>query len=99
MSWILRPSRPPLALTICCQTWYPRRAADPGSEKSPVRGSEMPTLIGAFAAVSADTDAAANTATAITAAATSAKPALGIFPPVGTGADRAVFGCVLRRHA
>src|SRR4051794_33471333 len=46
MTWTLRPSRPPWSLTIFCQTWYPWRAALPGSEKSPVSGSDAPMRIG-----------------------------------------------------
>src|SRR3954469_9240854 len=46
MIWTLRQSRPPWSLTIFCQTLYPCCAALPGSEKSPVSGSEAPMRIG-----------------------------------------------------
>src|SRR3954453_9134893 len=38
------PSSPPLSLSRDCQTWYPCLAAEPGSEKSPVRGREAPIV-------------------------------------------------------
>src|SRR5204862_7826163 len=39
------PSRPPFSLVIASQTLYPCCAALPGSENSPVSGSEAPILI------------------------------------------------------
>src|SRR5918999_3900590 len=41
-----RPSSPPCSLSISRQTSKPCRAALPGSENSPVSGSEAPTLTG-----------------------------------------------------
>src|SRR6185312_7990180 len=38
------PSSPPLALVRDCQTSYPCLAAEPGSEKSPVRGRDAPIV-------------------------------------------------------
>src|SRR3954454_17774216 len=37
-------SRPPLSLVSACQTSYPCLAAEPGSEKSPVRGRDAPIV-------------------------------------------------------
>src|SRR3954454_311884 len=47
----LRPSSPPASFVIASQTLYPCWAALPGSEKSPVSGSDAPILIGALFAV------------------------------------------------
>src|SRR4051812_33200268 len=38
------PSRPPFPLVRACQTSYPCLAAEPGSEKSPVRGRDAPIV-------------------------------------------------------
>src|SRR5215210_3235500 len=46
MTWTWRPSSPPFWLTWSCQISYPCFAAWPGSEKSPVSGSDAPILIG-----------------------------------------------------
>src|ERR1035437_4947691 len=42
----LRPSRPPLALMSSAQSWEPCWNAFPSAEKSPVRESDTPILIG-----------------------------------------------------
>src|SRR5436190_11396154 len=42
---------PPLPFTVSAQSWYPRIAAFPGSEKSPVCDSEIPITIGAVEAL------------------------------------------------
>ena len=53
ISWTLRPSRPPcLFVDLLPRSRSRACAAVPGSEKLPVSGSEMPILIGAFAAAS-----------------------------------------------
>src|SRR5436305_68472 len=42
---------PPLPFTVSAQSWYPRIAAFPGSEKSPVCDREIPITIGAVEAL------------------------------------------------
>jgi len=42
---------PPFAFTVSAQSWYPRSAAFPGSEKSPVCDREIPITIGSVEAL------------------------------------------------
>src|SRR5438874_9576411 len=80
ISWTLRPSTPPLALTTFSQSLYPRCAALPGSEKSPESESEIPILIGPEAAPR-------RVAASLVSAAAEARSA----PPAARAAIRAAF--------